>query len=104
PSASALAPTPGPDASPVPVDPNNARRRRADGIRIRWIQYRGPGKVTFDPSNLPAVYGKPVELTTKVNFSAPGTYVLRAVVSDGQLESIHDVTVTVNSSGSAQNR
>ena len=50
------------------------------------------------------MYGKPIDLTTKVSFSAPGTYVLRAIVSDGQLESIHDVTVTVNASGSAQNR
>ena len=32
------------------ADPNN-RRRRAEGLRIRWIQYRGPGQVTR------AVYG-----------------------------------------------
>jgi hypothetical protein len=93
-----------PDAAPVNLDPNNARRRRQEGLRIRWIQYRGPGKVTFDPVNAPAVYGKPVDLTTKVTFSVPGTYVLRAIASDGQLESIHEVTVTVNPSGSAQNR
>ena len=82
----------------------NQRRRRAEGLRIRWIQYRGPGKVTFDPDSVPAVYGKPVELTTKVSFSAPGTYLLRAIASDGQLESIHEVTVTVNAGGSAQSR
>jgi hypothetical protein len=94
-----------PAASPSPatLDPNT-RTRRAEGVRIRWIQYRGPGKATFDPGSAPAVYGKPVDLTTKVNFSAPGTYLLRAIVSDGQLESIHDVTVTVTASGSAQNR
>ena len=90
-------------AAPANPDPNN-RRRRTQGLRIRWIQYRGPGKATFDPDNAPAVYGKPVELTTKVSFSAPGTYLLRAIASDGQLESIHEVTVTVNPSGSAQNR
>ena len=90
-------------AAPANPDPNN-RRRSTQGLRIRWIQYRGPGKVTFDPDNAPAVYGKPVELTTKVSFSAPGTYLLRAIASDGQLESIHEVTVTVNPSGSAQNR
>jgi hypothetical protein len=60
--------------------------------------------VTFDPSNTPPVYGKPVDLTTKVSFSAPGTYLLRAIASDGQLESIHEVTVTVNPAGSTQNR
>jgi len=85
------------------ADPNN-RRRRAEGLRIRWIQYRGPGQVTFDPDNAPAVYGKPVELTTKASFSAPGTYLLRAIASDGQMESIYEVTVTVNPAGSAQNR
>ncbi len=90
-------------AAPANPDPNN-RRRSTQGLRIRWIQYRGPGKVTFDPDNAPAVYGKPVDLTTKVSFSAPGTYLLRAIASDGQLESIHEVTVTVNPSGSAQNR
>jgi len=92
-----------PDAAPANPDVN-ARRRRAEGLRIRWIQYRGPGKATFDPVNVPAVYGKPVDLTTKVSFSAPGVYLLRAIASDGQLESIHEVTVTVNPSGSAQNR
>jgi len=93
--------TPGP--APANVDANQ-RRRRAEGLRIRWIQYRGPGKVTFDPSSAPAVYGKPVDLTTKVGFSAPGTYLLRAIAGDGQLESIHEVSVTVNAGGSAQSR
>jgi hypothetical protein len=103
PRRSPTAATATPDAGPATPDPNT-RRRRADGVRIRWIQYRGPGKATFDPANAPAVYGKPVDLTTKVSFSAPGTYLLRAIVSDGQLESKHDVSVTVNPSGSAQNR
>ena len=78
--------------------------RRPEGLRIKWIQYRGPGKVTFDPDSVPAVYGKPVTLTTRANFSAPGTYVLRAIASDGAFESAHDVTVTVNPATSAQKR
>jgi hypothetical protein len=77
---------------------------RPQGLRVKWIHYRGPGKVTFDPESVPAVYGKPVTLTTKVSFSAPGTYVLRAIASDGALESIHTVTVTVRPSASTQNR
>jgi len=93
--------TPGP--APANVDVNQ-RRRRAEGLRIRWMQYRGPGQVTFDPANAPAVHGKPVDLTTKVSFSAPGTYLLRAIASDGQIESIHEVSVTVNAGGSAQSR
>ena len=95
-----------PVAGTADANPNgNARRRREEGLRIRWVQYRGPGTVTFDPANAPAVYGKPVDLTTKISFSAPGTYLLRAIASDGQLESIHEVTVTVNpAAGSTQNR
>ena len=90
-------------ATPASADVN-ARRRRTVGLRIKWIQYRGPGKVTFDPDSVLPVYGKPVELTTTASFSAPGTYLLRAIASDGQMESIREVTVTVNAGGSAQSR
>ena len=48
------------------------------------------------------MYGEPVTLTSKVSFSAPGTYVLRATANDGQLFTSRDVTVTVNSGISAQ--
>jgi hypothetical protein len=103
-STATAAPGPAP-GSPAPANVDaNQRRRRAQGLRIRWIQYRGPGQVTFDPDSVPAVYGKPVELTTKASFSAPGTYLLRAIAGDGQLESIHEVSVTVNAGGSAQSR
>lgn len=90
---------------PAPANPDiNTRTRRTEGLRIRWIQYRGPGKVTFDPDSVPAVYGKPVELTTNVSVSAPGTYLLRAIASDGQLQSIHEITLTVNPGASTQKR
>jgi hypothetical protein len=88
----------------LPVDPSSAdptpeqieaRRERQPGVRIRWVHYRGEGKVTFDPPRLLPVHGQPVTLTSKVTFSAPGTYVLRAIASDNQLESFHDTTVTV---------
>jgi hypothetical protein len=36
-----------------------------------------------------------VALKSKVSFSAPGTYVLRATANDGQLFTSRDVTVTV---------
>jgi hypothetical protein len=97
-------PPPTDDPAVANQDPNNARRRRTTGLRIRWIQYRGPGQVTFDPASVQPEYGKPVDLTAKATFSAPGTYLLRAIASDGQLETIHEVTVTVNPGGSAQNR
>lgn len=99
-------PTATPTASLQPglVDPAAAapspeqieeRRERQPGVRIRWVHYRGEGKVTFDPPRLLPVHGQPVTLTSKVAFSAPGTYVLRAIASDNQLESFHDTTVTV---------
>jgi len=73
----------------------NAQPRRPQGVQIKWIQYRGPGKVTFSPDASAVIHGQPVTLTTKATFSAPGTYVLRATASDGQLFTTHDVTVTV---------
>lgn len=84
--------------------PDLPERRRQEGVRIKWILYRGPGKVKFDPDISPVVYGKPITLTSKVSFSAPGTYVLQAIASDGQLFSTHEVTVTVNPSNSAQDK
>lgn len=93
---------------PAAANPNvpnpDTPGRRPRGLGIKWIVYRGPGKVTFEPDSVPAVHGKPVALTTTVSFSAPGAYVLRAIASDGQLASNHEVTVTVNPGGAAQIR
>jgi hypothetical protein len=81
----------------TPSNPDrNEQPRRPRGVQIKWIQYRGPGKVTFDPEASTVVYGEPVALTSKANFSAPGTYVLRATANDGQLFTSRDVTVTVH--------
>jgi hypothetical protein len=68
---------------------------RPRGVQLKWIQYRGPGKVTFDPATSEVIYGKPVDLSSKVSFGAPGIYVLRATAFDGQLYTSRDVTVTV---------
>jgi hypothetical protein len=86
-----------PDAAANPdLDNPDAPIRRTEGVQVRWIHYRGPGKVTLNPSDSgKAVYGKPVTLTTTATFSAPGTYILRAIATDGQRETQHDVTVTV---------
>jgi len=69
--------------------------RQSEGLRIRWVHYRGPGKVTFDPDRTTATFKVPATETTKVRFSAPGTYVIRAIAGDGQLETSRDLTVTV---------
>jgi hypothetical protein len=90
--AAAAAPAVPADASPEVLE---ALENRQPGVRIRWIQYRGAGRVTFTPPRIAPVYGKTVDMTTRVTFSAPGTYVLRAIASDSQLESSFDTTVTV---------
>jgi hypothetical protein len=82
------------DGRPKPI---SAAAGRQQGVRIRWIVYRGSGKVRFDPDiTSQRVYGKPATLETKVTFSVPGAYRLRAIASDGQLTSAYDVDVTVN--------
>jgi hypothetical protein len=65
------------------------------GVRLGvvWVVYRGDAKaVRFEPRKIPVTEGK---ASTKVSFSAPGTYVLRAYADDGILVSAADVTVTV---------
>ncbi len=80
----------------APSNPDrDSQPRRPRGVEIKWIQYRGPGKVTFHPSASAVVYGEPVTLTSKVTFSAPGTYVLRAIADDGQLYTTSELTVSV---------
>lgn len=69
--------------------------RQTEGLRIRWVHYRGPGKVTFDPERSTSTYKVPTTETTTVRFSEPGTYVIRAIAGDGQLESARNVTVVV---------
>src|SRR5712691_9878812 len=79
-----------------PANPDrDAQPRRPRGVQIKWIQFRGPGKVVFNPDASQVVYGEPVTLSSKVSFGAPGTYVLRVTANDGQLFTSQDVTVSV---------
>lgn len=81
----------------APSNPDrDSQPRRPRGVQIKWIQYRGPGKVDFHPDSSAVVYGEPITLNSKVTFSAPGTYVLRAIANDGQLYTTGEITVTVN--------
>jgi len=68
---------------------------RPQGVRMRWIHYRGPGPVTFDTPTIVGEYGEPVEAATAVHFEIPGDYVLRAIAFDRLFEAAHDVAVTV---------
>jgi hypothetical protein len=71
-------------------------RPKGTGVRVRWIVYRGPGKVRFDPDIMTGrIFGKPATLATQATFSAPGAYRVRAIASDGQAFSTYDVDVTV---------
>ncbi len=71
-------------------------------MRVRWILYRGPGKVQFDPGLSPFVYGKPLTSETKASFSAPGIYRVRAIATDGALFSTYDIDVKVKQSTSTE--
>jgi hypothetical protein len=62
---------------------------------VRWITYRGPARVTFDPET-GSFDGTAATAGTRAFFKLPGAYRLRAVVSDGQLFSTHDIDVTAN--------
>jgi hypothetical protein len=71
------------------------------GVRVRWILYRGPGQVQFDPDVSPFVYGKPFTSRTDVSFTMPGNYRIRAIASDGALFSTFDMDVEVSPDKSA---
>ena len=82
------------DGRPAPVpDPDGKLQQ---GVRVRWIVYRGAGQVRFQPDIMPnRVHGKPATLPTSVTFTTAGTYRLRVIASDGMAFSTHDVDVTV---------
>jgi hypothetical protein len=87
-------------AARMPLPAGAAPAPRAQlGLRIRWILYRAPvegGEVTFESDATRAVVGgQAADLTTEAKFSAPGSYWLRAIASDGLLETPYDVKVTV---------
>ena len=84
----------------MPLPPAAAPPPRAQiGLRIRWILYRAPaggGHVAFEPESTNIVVGgTSAELATQATFSAPGMYWLRAIASDGTLETPYDLKVTV---------
>jgi len=62
------------------------------GLAVTWTQWRGPGKLTFDPMTIVVKDGK---ATTHVVFAEPGTYVIRAYADDGILTTPADVTINV---------
>ena len=90
--------TPATAAPPMPLPPGAAPKPRAVvGLRVRWILYRGPagGSVSFgEESSKPTLGATAAELGTDVTFSIPGNYWLRAIATDGLLETPYDLKVT----------
>jgi hypothetical protein len=75
---------------------NTSGAARPRGLTVRWLEYRGPAKVTFEPDGaIPVVGGL---ATTSARFAAPGTYTLIGTANDGQLSQRTTVTVTVDES------
>jgi hypothetical protein len=89
------APKPRPGSIPQ-AQTNTAAGPRPPGLSVKWFEYRGPGKVTFESAGPVAVVnGKAV---TTAHFAEPGIYVLRATADDGALTTSADVTITVTPS------
>ena len=84
-----------PAAEPGKAQTNTTTRPRL-GLNVTWMQYRGPGKVTFD--NADPILVTDGRAVTKAYFSVPGTYVLRATANDGELSTSTDITLNVHPS------
>jgi hypothetical protein len=62
------------------------------GLRVTWLEYRGPAKVMFETNPIGVASGKAV---TTARFAAPGTYTLVAMANDGSLSTRSEAIVTV---------
>jgi hypothetical protein len=101
PAAATLSATATDDGLPKPGP--GERGGRVQGVQIRWILFRGPADVKFDPDVSSAVYGRPATSETKVTFSAPGNYRIRAIATDGAAFATYDVDVKVSPDPSSTN-
>lgn len=77
----------------------NAELPLNQSLRVSWLQWRGPGIVTFDPKVARVADGK---ATSKAMFDKPGTYVLRGYAEDASMHTPHDIMVTVTAAPTAQ--
>jgi autonomous glycyl radical cofactor GrcA len=105
-----------PPAPSLPVPSSSLSARSGPGLRLSWMVYRGvAAAVSLDPDQLktwmdtrpfanspwspPYIIPQPPpdnKWTVRATFSEPGTYVLRAVASDGSLFTYDNVTVDVS--------
>jgi hypothetical protein len=96
-------PKPRPPAAPRPLPAptgdsrfqsqrNTSAPRAALGLRVIWVEYRGPAKAALDANPVPVVNGKAV---TTVRFAAPGAYTLVGLANDGRLTTRAELVVNV---------
>jgi hypothetical protein len=108
-------PTPQPPPNPAYRPSSSLAARSGPGLRLSWIVYRGKAAtVTFSPDQMktwmdtrvyanspwspPYFIPEPPpdnKWTAQATFHEPGTFILRAVASDGSLFTYENVTVTV---------
>lgn len=91
------------DGLPTSKPGGRGRGGRPLGIQVRWIFYRGPAKPQFDPEVTNSPSGAQAKSATKVTFTAPGQYRIRALACDGSLFTPYDYDITVNPGASAAN-
>ena len=94
--------------------PNRITVGKNVGLHLSWLVYRGTGAAQFEPAQVktwedtraganspwaPTWFAPPFpadgKITTRVQFDAPGTYVLQALADDGALTSTGNVTIIV---------
>jgi len=94
-------PKPRPPVAPRPTAPPSRFQSQRNtssagnamaGLRVTWLEYRGPARVTFETNPIKVAGDRAV---TTARFAAPGTYTLIAIANDGRLSTRQDVTVTV---------
>lgn len=123
PSSASPAPAPGAGLPPALVarlftsPPNRITVGKNLGLHLSWIVYRGSGAVQFEQAQIktwedtraganspwaPIWFAPPMpadgKITTRVQFTEPGTYVLRALADDGALTGGESVTIIVKGS------
>jgi hypothetical protein len=89
------------DATQILKQTNSVATAARAGLRVTWMQLRGPAKVTLSTSG-PTAVAEGKALTT-ATFPVAGTYVLRATANDSALSTKADVTVTVGAAAVAPN-
>jgi hypothetical protein len=73
--------------------------RAFPGLRVIWLEYRGPAKIAFETNPISVANGKAV---TTARFTAPGTYTLIATADDTRLTAQTQLTIKVAPNNTTQ--